>query len=154
MEQRQNMRLSFQDENPVKGCLELKIYRKGELIEDYCEENLVVDGGRNIQARLLGGEAGLNVTHISFGSNGTAPAPDDVDITDAFTKAVAAATYPTNTQVRFGFNLTEAEANGLSIREFGLICADETLYARRTRGGKVIDKDSDLSIEGQWTIFF
>lgn len=154
MEQRQSMNLAFRDDTPVRGCLELKVFRKGQLVEIFKEENLVVDAGRNKQARMLGGVAGLHVTRIGFGTNGADPAPGDVELTDAYTKNIASVSYPANTQVRFSFVLTEAEANGLSIREFGLISADGTLYARRTRGGKVIDKDSDLSIEGQWTIFF
>jgi hypothetical protein len=134
--------------------LELKIFRNGKLVESFKEDNLVVEAGRNKQARMLGGVTGLHVTKIGFGSNGTDPAPGDTVIANMFSKNITAVSYPSTTQVRFSFVLTEAEANGLSIREFGLICADGTLYARRTRGGKVIDKDSDLSIEGQWTIYF
>ncbi|MNC78397.1 hypothetical protein D3C75_1305980 [compost metagenome] len=54
--------------------------------------------------------------------------------------------------MRFAFTLGESEANGLNIRELGLLCADETLFARKVRG--LIEKTSDLSITGSWTIIF
>lgn len=146
--------LRFKEHSPVTGVLEIKIFRKGELVEKWESENLVVDAGRTIMAKLVGGQTGLHISKVAFGSNGSDPAPGDTTIQNAFTKAVSAVSYPATSQVKFDFILLESEANGLSIREFGLICVDNTLFARRTRGGKVIDKASDFSIQGQWTIFF
>ncbi|SHJ80225.1 hypothetical protein [Desulfofundulus thermosubterraneus] len=155
MEQhKQRISLRFNEKAPVKGELRLRIYRKGRLMEVWEDENLVVDAGRSVMAKLIGGQAGLNVNRVAFGTNATDPAPGDTAIQNAFIKPISAVSYPTATQVRFDFTLLESEANGLSIREFGLLCANGTLFARRTRGGKTIDKDSDLAIEGQWTIFF
>lgn len=151
---KRKVKLSLHDDAPVIGQLHLKIYRKGKLIEEWSANNLVVDTGRNAQAALLGGVNGYHVNRVAFGSNGADPAPGDKTITDAFIKSIVSVEYPADTQVRFNFVLTEAEANGLSIKEFGLLCQNGKLYARRTRGGKVIDKEADLSIEGQWTIFF
>jgi hypothetical protein len=37
--------------------------------------------------------------------------------------------------------------------EFGLLCADGTLFARRTRT-KPINKESDISLSGSWTIIY
>jgi hypothetical protein len=45
------------------------------------------------------------------------------------------------------------EANGKAIMEFGLICTDGTLFARKNRA-KAIEKDSDISLEGKWRIIF
>jgi len=132
----------------------LQIYRKGKLVEIWKDENLVVDAGRNIMAKLVGGQTGLNINRVAYGTNGVDPSPSDTIIQNAFTKAISTVSYPVQSQVKFDFVLLESEANGMAIREFGLVCADNTLFARRTRGGKVIDKDSDFSIQGQWIIFF
>jgi hypothetical protein len=140
----------------VRGELCLKVYRRGRLVEVWRDENLVVDAGRNVMAKLVGGQTGLGVNRVVFGTNGTDPAPGDTAATiqSPFTKAISGVSYPAAAQVRFDFVLLESEANGMAIREFGLLCADGTLFARRTRGGRVIEKDSDLSLEGQWTIYF
>jgi len=146
--------LRFREHSPITGVLAIEIYRKGELVEKWESENLVVDAGRTIMAKLVGGQTGLHVSKVAFGSNGNDPAPGDTTIQNEFAKAVSDVSYPAASQVKFDFVLLESEANGLSIREFGLKCANNTLFARRTRGGKVIDKASDFSIQGQWTIFF
>ena len=148
--------LNFKEQAPVRGVLRLRIKRRGKIVEDWEDQNLVVDAGRGIMARLIGGETGLGVNRVGFGTSGTDPAPGDtmVNIVNAFLKPVAATSHPVITQTQFDFALLESEANGLSIKQFALVCADGTLFAHRTRGGKTIDKDSDLSIEGQWTIFF
>ncbi len=52
----------------------------------------------------------------------------------------------------FAFTLNTGEANGKTIQEFGLLCSDGTLFARKTRGGIV--KADDISIAGTWTIKF
>ncbi len=148
------MNLHFNEKTPVRGNLCLQIYRKGKLVEIWKDENLVVDAGRNIMAKLVGGQTGLNINRVAYGTNGVDPSPSDTIIQNAFTKAISTVSYPVQSQVKFDFVLLESEANGMAIREFGLVCADNTLFARRTRGGKVIDKDSDFSIQGQWIIFF
>lgn len=49
-------------------------------------------------------------------------------------------------------HLERERKRGLNIRELGLLCADGTLFARKVRG--LIEKTSDLSITGSWTIIF
>jgi hypothetical protein len=148
--------VNFKEQAPIRGALHLRIKRRGKIIEDWEDQNLVVDAGRNIMARLVGGETGLAINRIAFGTAGDDPAPGDTmaNIANAFIKPVAAVSHPLPTQTKFDFVLLESEANGLAIRQFALVTANGTLFAHRTRGGKTIDKDSDLSIEGQWTIFF
>jgi hypothetical protein len=46
-----------------------------------------------------------------------------------------------------------SEANGMAIREFGLLTANGTLFARRIRANPIY-KESDISIEGEWIIIF
>jgi len=141
---------------PTKGILEYRIYRNGMLVEEVSEENLIVNVGRAQMAKMLGGDfTNRNVNRVSFGTNGTEPALPDTAITNPHTKAIASIDYPGSGQVRFNWTLTTAEANGKAILEFGLLCADNTLFSRRVReSGKPIHKESDISLEGSWTIIF
>jgi hypothetical protein len=57
--------------------------------------------------------------------------------------------------------LGTTEANGMAILEFGLMSDDGTLFSRRIREdengtpvNKPINKESDISIIGQWIIIF
>jgi hypothetical protein len=78
---------------------------------------------------------------------------NDTVITGAFTKNVAGFTYPATGQVTIAWNLLTSEDNGQAIMEFGLVCADNTLFSRRVRANPIY-KAADISIEGQWTIIF
>jgi hypothetical protein len=139
----------------IQGTLELFLRRKGVLIEHDLDHNLIVNTARTNMAKLVAGE-GTNraITKIVFGTNGTAPSPDDTAITNPLVKSISGFTYPTATSVQFTFTLTGAEANGMAIAEFGLRCADGSLFARKTRNGKVIEMDTDLELSGYWTILF
>jgi hypothetical protein len=147
--------LHFKDfERPMKGIFELKVFKAGVLIEHTREENLIVDGARVQMAHLIAGE-GTNreIAEIAFGTSGVAPTVNDTIITNAYEKAVSGHTYPEAGQVKFTWGLTTAEDNGQEILEFGLLCADGTLFARRTRT-KPINKESDIALQGSWTIIY
>lgn len=136
------------------GVLVLQAIRRGQVIEDWSDENLVVDNYKVTHARMLGGDtANRNVAKISLGTNGTPPAAGNTVITGAFSKALSSVVYPTPNQVRFSFSIGTAEANGLAIMEFGLLTAGDLLYARKTRSA-ALNKDSDISLTGTWTITF
>jgi hypothetical protein len=148
--------LEEQGKKPMKGILHYKIFKAGVFTEEVEEGNLIVTAGRTQLAHLLAGDlTGKQVAKIAFGTNGTAPALSDTKITNDFTKNLIGSSYPAAGQVKFSWNLTTAEANGKAILEFGLICADATLFSRRVReSGKPINKESDISLEGDWTIIF
>lgn len=137
-----------------KGLFRLWVYRKGILIDQYVDRNTIVDDHKAIQAHLIGGDvAQKSVTKIGFGQNGTAASPDDKGLTGAFVKTLDSHQYPAVGSVEFAFSLGQNEGNSLSIREFGLLCEDGTLFARKVRGD-VILKDSEISLSGLWTIIF
>jgi hypothetical protein len=137
---------------PMHGQFRLKVYRKGKLIETYEDHNLIVDGAKAALALMLAGQGdGKNVTSIAFGTRGDVPVPEDTEITEPFTKAVTSISFPATGQVQFNWNLLTTEANGKAILEFGLLLADGTLFARKTRA-EPINKDSDIALEGQWLI--
>lgn len=139
----------------LKGVFILEIIcaRTGNIIESYEDRNLVVNNGRSAVMTLLGSASSTKqLTKLSVGTNGTAPNGSDTAITGAFTKSLGAVTYPTISSVRFDWTLGAGEANGIAIREFGLLCTDNTLFARKVR--EVINKNSDIILNGNWTISF
>jgi hypothetical protein len=139
---------------PPSGHFLLKVYRRGILIDVVDEKNLIVDGSKQVHAKLLGGAVtNQSVTQIAFGTNGTAPAGGNTAITGAFTKALDTVSYPATNQVQFGFSLLSGEDNPQAILEFGLLTAGGVLYARKVRS-VALNKDSDLSLSGTWTISF
>lgn len=148
------MILHDQFERAPSGLFVLNIFRRGQLIETIEEKNLIVDASKQIHAKLLGGSvANQSVTQIGFGVNGTAPAGGNTSLTSAYVKAVDAVSYPLTNQVQFSFSLGSGEANPLAIMEFGLLTAGNVLYARKVRSA-ALNKDSDLSFSGTWTISF
>jgi hypothetical protein len=105
-------------------------------------------------ARLIAGDAeGRPMLSIAFGANGAASTADDADIANAFVKNLDGTGCPEVGQSRFAWSLSTSETNALAIMEFGLLTADGALFCRRTRPTPV-NKESDISLEGTWTIIF
>ena len=142
------------DRNGMRGVFTMRIFQRGNLIETYQEQNLIMDGAREIMAQLISGAgAGRTITQIAFGTSGSSPQPSDTAITGAYSKPIESVSYPALGQAEFRWNLLTTEANGLDIFEFGLICADGTLYARKVRD-RAFPKNSDFALEGEWIIIF
>lgn len=136
------------------GLFILNVYRDGRIIEVFEEANLIVDGSKQTHARLLGGDVvNRSVSKFGVGTNGTAPAAGNSSLTGAFVKAVDSVSYPASNQVRFEFSLSISEANGMAIREFGLLTGAGALYARKVRSS-ALNKAADLALSGSWTITF
>jgi len=146
------MNFTQEEKQAANGTLRLELKRNGVVFQVITEKNLVVNGGKSALARLLGGDVtGRSIDRVAVGTNGTAAALTDTAITGAVTVA-ATATYPTATSVRFSFTVPTGTANGMNLREFGLLTAGGALFARRVTG--LIEKTSDLEINGTWTINF
>lgn len=145
--------MKFTDKIPLQGIFKMRVMRNGILIEDYQDNNLIVDVARTAMAALVSGEGAVKVINrIGFGTDGNGPNPSDIALNTAYTKLISGHIYPGVGQVQFNWSLTTAEANGIAIREFGLICTDGSLFARKTRG--VVTKEGDMSIDGSWTLIF
>ena len=147
--------MNLYDTAALRGYFTLDIRRAsdGALIERFEDANLIVNGAKDQLARLAGGNgSGRHITHIGFGVGTGAASPNDTGLTGAFWKPLASVSYPATGQVAFAWSLAPAEANGMAITEFGLRCADGTLFARKTR--QPIHKSDDLSLTGTWTIIF
>lgn len=141
------------DREPT-GDFRLEVFRRGRLIEVFEEKNLIVANSKQIHARLLGGDVtNRSITQIGFGTNPAAPTSGNTTLTDAYVKNVDNVSYPAAHQVRFAFSLGTAEANGKAISEFGLLTEGNMLYARKVRAAP-LNKESDLTFAGTWTINF
>jgi hypothetical protein len=146
--------MNLTDAAALRGHFHLDIRRPdGTLVESIDEENLIVNGAKDQLARLVGGNGtNRHITHIGFGTGTTAASPNDTGLTGAFWKPITSVSYPATGQVAFAWSLSTAEANGMAITEFGLRCADGTLFARKVRAA--INKSDDLALTGTWTILF
>ncbi len=143
------------DQINMFGIFRMKMYcvHTGALLKDYSDFNLIVNNGRTAITRLLGGDAAnRSLTKISFGTNNTAPTATDTAITSPFTKSLGTVSYPSISSVKYEWTLEANEANGKAITEFGLLCNDNTLFARKTR--EAINKNSDIRLVGSWEITF
>jgi hypothetical protein len=90
------------------------------------------------------------VVKIGIGVGTALPAIGDTTLTNPFLRAIESVSYPQPTHVRFHWLIPKEEGNGRDVTEYGLFFGDNTMIARITRG--VIAKESDLSIEGTWTL--
>jgi hypothetical protein len=139
---------------PVKGILRYTVLKNGIPIEEAEDVNLILNGARIQMAHLVAGDfTGRDIKKIAFGTNGTVPTVADTQITNPFSKNVTGFSYPEDGQVRIDWNLLVTEANGLAILEFGLLTTNGVLYSRRIRENP-LHKESDISLEGNWTLIF
>jgi hypothetical protein len=137
----------------IRGDFRLVVKKNGVVIEEYEDHNMIMNLAKDAMAHLIGGAgSGQTVTKIGVGTNGNGPAPTDTGLTGSYSKNVTSVSYPATGQAQFNWSLGTTEANDLSIKEFGLICGDATLFARKTRGA--IEKQDDISLDGSWTIIF
>lgn len=136
------------------GHFRLWVWRNGVLVEHDDHPNIIVDLAKEQQARLLGGDVtNRSITKIGVGTGVNAAAAGNTSLTSAFTRALTGTTYPAAGQVRFAFTIAAGEANGKAITEFGLFTAGDVLFARRVRTGP-LQKESDLTLTGTWTITY
>jgi len=142
------------DKKDIVGVFTMNVIKNGQVIKSVNEKNLVVNGGRNALAALIGGSGGTDnvITQIGFGTGTTAAALTDFELTGVFTKSFDSVGYPQTGAVSFTWALDYAENNGVDITEFGLICDDDTLFSRKVRDA--ITKTSAIRLEGIWTIQF
>jgi hypothetical protein len=166
------MKSSMTDLINVQGILSVTaIDRQGNIVDHFIDGNMIMSVAKETLAHLIGGDVtGKSVTKIALGNSDTTPSPDNTSIggiittnlssglntansiSVAYLKTLSGHTYPSAGRIAFNWALDYGEANGLEIREYGLICSDLSMFARKTRG--VITKGSDLSVSGVWTIIF
>lgn len=92
------------------------------------------------------------ISRFGVGIGTAAATVNDTALVSQYLKSLDGYDVSVAGQVTFHWSLGFSEANGMTISEFGLFCADDTLFAHKVRGGIV--KEEDLSFEGDWTIVF
>ena len=148
----------------VKGRLVFRVIRDGEVIYTG-KDNLIVTSGRSALAKLLSGQTGMHIAQVGVGTGGTPPEAGDTDITGAVKVNVSEARVGTGLEaedgtifddprvVQFHFVFGIDTAVGMDIAEYGLFCADGTLFSRVVRE-KPLPKSNTDKIIGFWQITF
>ena len=154
-----------------RGIVRLRLYRKADLLFEFCQENLFVNAGLPTLASLLGGDTdGQFASAVGFGSGSNAPTVNDTLLTTpAYYKALDShsenGTSPGPGSVQFNWSLTTADtgAQGITIQELGLFAnptavalpgsnAPANLLARKTIAP--ISFGPNMNISGSWTLTF
>lgn len=134
------------------GAVNIQVFENDVLIKNIQENNLVVTLGKTNIAKLMGGDAaGKAITKIAVGTSNTIAAVGDSVITGMFSKALSGVTYPDAQSVQFAFDISNDEANGMTIREFGLLNTDNVLCARKVRDTEIV-KTNAIRLVGTWKI--
>lgn len=143
----------------AKGEFHIEVRRKGQIVDEWSDHNLVVETGRTRLANLAAGLSDKCITQIGVGTGKDVEDEADTELQDQ-------QLFPlTNTSVdgrdaKFEFVIGAEDANGLAITEFGLFCADDTMFSHRVRRDEdtmkvgVIDKMEDIEIHGYWILHF
>jgi hypothetical protein len=138
---------------PLSGTLRLAAY--SELGEELWRDegsNLIVAEGYRIAAAALAGAPGAKIDKVAVGSGSADPAPTDTQLTGGVPIAIQSCTVDEGkAAVTFHFKIGYLDANGIAIREFGLLSSDGRLFARKTRKNPIA-KTAYVSIVGDWEI--
>ena len=153
------------DKAPMRGVFSMRVKdRAGNIVEEYVDHNMIVNGAKLVMAKLVSDPAmysDLFIRNIVFGDGDGTATPDQDSIDgNSWDKPLDVDSegkwyeYPEGTadRVQFNWSLDYNEFNGHDIKQFGLLCNDGTLFAKKTR--RAIYKDDTLSFEGTWTIIF
>ncbi len=139
---------------PQRGILRLQATRHGRVVLEEELRNVITDGAKDIQARLIGGDVGnRSITQIGVGTGAGPALASNTGLTNALLRPITGVTYPAPGQVHFTFAFGVEVANGMAITEFGLFTAGGLLFARRVRSGPFF-KDSDTILAGLWAIYY
>lgn len=113
--------------------------------------NLIVRTGYEALADCFTGNANAPISHIEIGTRGDMPVPTDAKITDPV-RIEATITSKGAAGFRLDFTIGYTMANGVAIREFGIVTKDGRLFSRKVRAA--IEKTDAMTIVGQWDIDF
>jgi hypothetical protein len=142
--------MAAKDRIKITGTFRCKVYKRGELILEYEDKNLVVQAGLDWIAKMVAGETVPSLTKVGFGTSNTAPSLSDTSLTTLFSKPANSVDFDNTGTVLIEWQHDPGESNGRTIQEFGLMLLDDSLFARKV--GLVIAKDINTSATGTWTI--
>ena len=138
----------------IRGIFTMVVRKNGVIVEEIREENKIVDSALTNLAHLIAGDVtSRSITHIAFGTSGTAPAAGDTFLEDQYSRLIDGFEYIDNNKVVFDWHLPYNEYNGKAILEFGLLTENGQLFARKVREDPVF-KAADIDVGGGWIIEF
>jgi len=158
----------------MKGTLIFRIYKKGKLVDQFSDENIVVIQSREFVRNLAFGDTDNLITKLKIGdmnktlssdcSNLEQPKASDTDLINTFfskeykskIKITDENGYPA---IKFSFVITENEANDNTNPdfnrklwcEFGLADKNDNIWTRKV---KPIIKDNETRIEIDYILSF
>lgn len=139
-----------------KGRINIEVQDKdGKTVKQVHVENLVVNNGKTIMARLLGASGSTyTITRMQFGTGTTAAAVTDttLEVPISPTKSIETTAYPDTSSVRFTAVLDSDEANGFPVAEAALQSASQGMFSRATFGP--LTKSNDFRFVFSWTIYW
>lgn len=120
-------------------------------------KNLIVNGGKTIMARLLGGDASYrnleHLTKIAFGTSNTAAAATQTALVAQQFEKNATVSYPAFNQVKFTTTMEDGEGGSFTYQELGLKSnATGILFSRLVISP--ITKSALYKIQVDWTVSF
>lgn len=91
---------------------------------------------------------------VAFGTNGSPTSPSMKSLVNEVYRNEISRRVPGDKQMIYYFNLLDTEANGYALKEIALCyaVADNEIFSRATF--EEIDKDSGVSVDGQWVYNF
>lgn len=131
------------------GELTIRAYKFGRLIWEHTDHNLIVDVGYAALLSGLAGVANKSISKVQIGTDGTPPTPTDTELTSTIDLVITSYTV-VNRVLTLNFEMGALVGNGTIFSEYGLICADGTLFSRRVV--PAFTKIQDLTLEGVWKI--
>ena len=139
---------------PMRGNFVMRVLDKdGRIIDTYEDHNMIVNLARIAMAELVSeGSAMKIITRFGVGIGNATATPTDISLTEPYVNDIVSHSFPEDGTVKFDWQLGYDEANERNITEFGLFCADGTLFSRKVRSA--IYKASDIAFEGEWSIIF
>ena len=149
----------------LRGDLFLTIEHGDGACDRTAHRNLIVTGGRNALAKLLGGQTGMHISSIAVGTGSVPAADGDSAITNPVSVPISdvrvgsdlededGTVFESPNVVQFHFVFPRDAAVGVQIGEYGLFCADGTLFSRVVRD-TAFEKTALDKITGFWQITF
>ncbi len=137
----------------LKGHLLIRVIEvaSNKVLQAVEEQNLVLTAGHKNIANLLGGDpSGKAITKIGLGVNGTQAQLTDTALSNPFIKQISSVSYPEANSIKFDWAIDASEANGMTVREFGLLNENDVLCSRKARTDIV--KTPAVRLVGTWKI--
>lgn len=149
--------LHSRDRLALTGALvvEIRSARTGRLLRRLRQHNVVTNGGR--QATRDAWDATITPptppTHLAFGTDATAAAATQTALVAEVFRSLLASRARTAQQIVFKHFLSDVQANGNTLREFGLFnAASGPLMFTRAVLASAIVKTSSITVTSTWTV--